>query len=638
VISGGARGIDITGAVGSVTNAGSIGGNQQQGIRFVVGGTVGNLSGGTITGGGTYAGIDLLQGGAVSNAAGGTIVNGVEIDGAAGTVSNSGVISRNSKAVYLSAGGLVTNAGTITGDVEAVLATATVANLGVMAGVTLSAGGAVSNAASGALNLINIFLGDGGSVTNAGVIGGPISPIRAIEDHGAPLILTNLSSGQINGNVAGIAAFGVAATIANAGTITGRISLTDGGTITNQTGGTIGAITTSGTAVVGISNDGVLQEFSLSGNGILLNSGTITGAVGSYLGAGSTLTNLGTITLNSGRTLEFGGANDLLVLNPNAPVNAAIDGGSIGSALELAVGNGSAGSLAGFGSSIVNFSSIAFDSGAKWTIAGQPSGLTGLMTGFAQGDTIDLVGLSETISGYAAGVLTLTGDQTVTLQLPGPFTPASFMATPDAGTGTDVFLACYVRGTRIATPDGEVAVEALGERDIVLLASGESAPIVWIGHRRLNCRRHPKPQLVWPVRVHAHAFGRDLPRRDLLLSPDHAVFVDDVLIPIRYLINDTTIRQAERRSVEYFHIELPRHAILLANGLPAESYLDIGDRSSFENGGGPLHLHPDFASRLWEAEGCAPLCVAGATLAAVRRRLTRIARGAEVPRGRSMSR
>src|SRR5207244_3515133 len=143
-------------------------------------------------------------------------------------------------------------------------------------------------------------------------------------------------------------------------------------------------------------------------------------------------------------------------------------------------------------------------------------------------------------------------------------------------------------------------------------------------------------QLVWPVRVRAHAFGRNLPRRDLLLSPDHAVFVDDVLIPIRYLINDTTIRQEARRSVEYFHIELPRHAILLANGLPAESYLDIGDRSSFENGGGPLHLHPDFASRLWEAEGCAPLCVTGATLATVRRRLARIAQAVEVPRTRSV--
>jgi hypothetical protein len=154
------------------------------------------------------------------------------------------------------------------------------------------------------------------------------------------------------------------------------------------------------------------------------------------------------------------------------------------------------------------------------------------MAGFAPGDTIDLTGLTETIQDYSGDTLTLTGDQTVTLNLPGPFTTVSFATAPDAGTGTDVFLACFVRGTRIATPDGEVAVEALSEGDSVLLASGDPAPIIWIGHRRLDCRRHPRPEQIGPVRVRARAFGRNLPHCDLLLSPDHAVFVNDVLIPI----------------------------------------------------------------------------------------------------------
>ena len=71
-------------------------------------------------------------------------------------------------------------------------------------------------------------------------------------------------------------------------------------------------------------------------------------------------------------------------------------------------------------------------------------------------------------------------------------------------------------------------------------------PIVWIGQRAVNCARHPKPETVWPVRVQAGAFGENVPVRDLYLSPDHAVFVNDVLVPVKLLINGTTMRQVER--------------------------------------------------------------------------------------------
>ena len=71
--------------------------------------------------------------------------------------------------------------------------------------------------------------------------------------------------------------------------------------------------------------------------------------------------------------------------------------------------------------------------------------------------------------------------------------------------------------------------------------SGQITRITWIGHRRVDCARHPDPRRAWPVRVSVGAFGDGLPRRDLWLSPDHAVFVDRVLIPIKHLINGCTI-------------------------------------------------------------------------------------------------
>ncbi len=192
----------------------------------------------------------------------------------------------------------------------------------------------------------------------------------------------------------------------------------------------------------------------------------------------------------------------------------------------------------------------------------------------------------------------------------------------NAGTVFEVtdtgFVTCYLRGTRIATPDGEHAIEWLAEGDLVLTKSGEARPIAWIGHRHVDCRRHPKPEKVWPVRVSVGAFGPRRPHTDLYLSPDHAVYVNEVLIPVKHLINGSTVAQVPVDQVTYYHIELPRHDVVLAQGLPAESYLDTGDRSDFANGGGPVRLFPDFSTRVWEAHGCAPLIVSGPELAAAR--------------------
>jgi hypothetical protein len=187
---------------------------------------------------------------------------------------------------------------------------------------------------------------------------------------------------------------------------------------------------------------------------------------------------------------------------------------------------------------------------------------------------------------------------------------------------------CYVEGTLILTASGEVAVESLECGDSVLTIPNKiEVPIIWVGHRRVDCCKHPKPQIVWPVCVRAGAFGDSLPHRDLWLSPDHAVYVFDELIPIKYLINGTTIKQVPMDEVTYYHVELEHHDILLAEGLPAESFLDIGDRLNFDNGGKSTALHPNFWSHrrdmalIWDTLGYAPLTIAGSKLHAARLRI-----------------
>ena len=179
---------------------------------------------------------------------------------------------------------------------------------------------------------------------------------------------------------------------------------------------------------------------------------------------------------------------------------------------------------------------------------------------------------------------------------------------------------CYCRGARLLAEHGYVAVERLQVGDRLVTAAGGLRPIHWIGRRSLDCRRHRDPGAVWPVRVAAGAFGQQQPSHDLWLSPGHCVAVDGMLIPIRFLMNGHSIAQVETATVEYWHVELDEHDIVLAEGLPAESYLDCGNRTSFANGGAFIETHPDFAPKDWR-EACLPLAEQGPEVAKVKARL-----------------
>jgi hypothetical protein len=142
-------------------------------------------------------------------------------------------------------------------------------------------------------------------------------------------------------------------------------------------------------------------------------------------------------------------------------------------------------------------------------------------------------------------------------------------------------LACFAEGTHILTTAGDIPVEQLRIGATVVLANGGTAPVVWLGHASVDCSAHPRPRELWPVRVTAGAFGPGAPERDLTLSPDHSLFVDGTLIPVRYLINRASVAQSPCDRITYWHVELPAHAVLLAEGLACESYLDTGNRAAF---------------------------------------------------------
>jgi hypothetical protein len=180
--------------------------------------------------------------------------------------------------------------------------------------------------------------------------------------------------------------------------------------------------------------------------------------------------------------------------------------------------------------------------------------------------------------------------------------------------GDTITAICYARGTMIRTPDGEMPVERLraGTR-VMTLVDGEpvARPVKWLGHRRIGLASHTRPETVAPIRILRDAVADGVPHRDLVVSPDHAILLDGKLICARQLVNGTTIRQEfDWTAVDYYHVELDHHAILLAEGLAAESYIDTGNSGFFANSGAPLVLHPDLTDEsdypTREAGSCAP--------------------------------
>ena len=198
---------------------------------------------------------------------------------------------------------------------------------------------------------------------------------------------------------------------------------------------------------------------------------------------------------------------------------------------------------------------------------------------------------------------------------------------PSSAFSQTALALCFAGGTRILTTRGAVAVEDLAIGDSAVTASGRRRPITWIGHRHLGGDGKPMPADQAPVRIRAGAFGHGLPVRDLLLSPGHPVLVGadadsqgGVLVPVMCLINGTTIARTAAGSVTYWHVELDSHDLLLAEGLPAESFLDFGCRAFFDEASEHALHNPDFVPAGLSGR-CRPVAVDGPLIEAERARI-----------------
>ena len=223
-----------------------------------------------------------------------------------------------------------------------------------------------------------------------------------------------------------------------------------------------------------------------------------------------------------------------------------------------------------------------------------------------------------------------SGSNTISI-VSGSETAGKTQTGSNAGTSSSTFssgtIICYAKGTFIATEDAAVPVERLQEGDLVLTLSGDLEPVKWIGHRTVDCKRHPDSNEANPVRILKGAFSENQPSRDLFLSPLHSLYVNGIFVPAIDLVNDLTIFQEARSKITYYHVELASHNVIYAEGMTAETYLDDNNRDFFVTGADSEVVQLDASmpqmtsDEIWQNKGFAKVMREGAEVEAIRAQL-----------------
>jgi hypothetical protein len=139
---------------------------------------------------------------------------------------------------------------------------------------------------------------------------------------------------------------------------------------------------------------------------------------------------------------------------------------------------------------------------------------------------------------------------------------------------------CFLKGTTIRTVSGARKIEDLAIGDLLPTMFGGLRPVQWIGRypRKKSDPSKPWVKNALPVRIARSALAPDLPRADLYVTAAHSLLIDGVLVPAEMLINGTTIiryEASETDELEYFHIRLESHDVVYAEGVPAETLLNV---------------------------------------------------------------
>lgn len=331
-----------------------------------------------------------------------------------------------------------------------------------------------------------------------------------------------------------------------------------------------------------------ISSHSVGGSGTLILDGTTLGSTNAQFQMGSSLTTVlqdgAALYVNNataggkivfGRDAVNGASSQLIFADYNQTVSTPITGYDAASVITIGSGNTAP-------------VSAAFSQNANGTYT--------LTVKF------DNYGNGITLTNVSFGPNSAPGIPTIVQNADGSW------SVVNGATGYNGQI-CYLAGTMILTPEGERAIETLEAGDQVTIyknGATRTQTILRVGHAHAatGSTGHADLDAV-PVRIRAGALADGIPSRDLLVTPEHCMMLENSFIPVRMLVNGMTIVYDHSiTEYDYYHVETEQHSVLVANGALSESFLDAGHRpDTLMQDSGLIRLH----TLDWEKDAALPL-------------------------------
>lgn len=416
------------------------------------------------------------------------------------------------------------------------------------------------------------------------------------------------------------------------------------GTINNDATSSIdleaaGASTISAPYVSNLTNAGTIKVVDTSGTGMTSNWGAGAGAgtfnnTGSFsiddsAGTSGSTTNLSFQTINNSGTVSFNvpaastslttvgsggftnsgtwsitshgiGAGNIQILGGTASytntgtINVTDANLTIANAL---TGTGGTVNLSNGANVVLNGSNTG--SGQTFNFSGADNTLnilngtsfTGIIRGFSQGDTLNLHVSGTPTYNTTTGILTITSGTNVYTYDIGKGYTGSFSDTLGTVTYSGA-TPCYLAGSMLRTPCGDKAVETLNIGDQLIAQDADTGAeiirdIVWVGRKTITVRPDlPDDEAGYPVHILKDAIADGVPYKDMLITAEHCLLLDGHFVPARMLINGRSVfYDRSMHRFDIYHVETEKHSVLLADGMPSESFLNTENHGNFRRKG-----------------------------------------------------
>lgn len=550
---------------------------------------------GVVNNGAVMSNVHVLSGGTETVNNGG-IVRDISVDnGGSAVIANGGTLLVTSATqlanVSLQAGaqvGALQSGGVISNLTIGTSNTLMVQNGGSVLGATVSGNHAIININNGGYGSGNIL--SGGDSNNAGVqntYAGGVASNTIVGAYGIEVVLGGQSVSSFVGNHGELDINGGVATSA---------LIQSGGSANIRTGGTGSSLIVNSGGYINVSSGGTVANARINPGGKV-----IVYAGGSGVAANGVTSN---VTLSGGNMYVLSGG---IATNTNV-----ISGAVIVSSGGKAVASGT------------SLDNVTVMSGGKLVVDG--SNATGNLTSvtnanLASGSVIEFPELtgSNYVTNVLGNVITVTDTSTGNTVASVTLTDSRFSGQilyPDKSTGDYEITVCFLSGTLISTPHGDKAIETLSSGDEVFVWENglkHVEKLTWTGkkHQRVNPLL-PDDEAGFPVRVVKNAIADGMPSQDLFITSEHCLFIHNRFIPVRMLVNGSSIYyDREITEYEYHHIETGDHSVIMANGALTESYLDTGNRGGFKSSDSLIYIGQ---KKSWHIDAAAPLCTDRATV------------------------